>query len=191
MFLHSWTRDCCSSWRLHGDTRCFLIGRFGSSHKISMTLRFGDFEGHGSWWVCCYCRSAYLWYSFENWRHYVILWLLLMMWHLICYVLNVLVTRFKRKICQILYGIYHVLNNSIPNFNASSHTFSNYLTYSKYCVGCGLECMYSLLLLYVVIYKYLHFHCESLNEPLHLRCNLYLHEQIDLSHTHICAIWAG
>ena len=38
---------------------------------------------------------------------------------------------------------------------------------------------------------YLHFHCESLNEPLHLRCGSYLHEQMDLSHTHICAIWAG
>ena len=30
--------------------------------------------------------------------------------------------------------------------------------------------------------------CESLNEPLHLRCGSYLHEQIDLSHTHIQAI---
>ena len=39
--------------------------------------------------------------------------------------------------------------------------------------------------------KYLHFHCESLNEPLHLRCGSYLHEQIDFSHTHIRAIWAG
>ena len=38
------------------------------------------------------------------------------------------------------------------------------------------------------ILQYLHFHCESLNEPLHLRCGLYLHEQIDFSHTHICAI---
>ena len=35
---------------------------------------------------------------------------------------------------------------------------------------------------------YLHFHWESLNEPLHLKCGLYLHEQIDLSHTHIRAI---
>ena len=35
---------------------------------------------------------------------------------------------------------------------------------------------------------YLHFHCESLNEPLHLRCGSYLHEQIDLSHTLIHAI---
>ena len=32
------------------------------------------------------------------------------------------------------------------------------------------------------------FHCESLNEPLHLRCGSYLHEQIDLSHTHIRTI---
>ena len=39
--------------------------------------------------------------------------------------------------------------------------------------------------------EYLHFHCDSLNEPLHLRCGPYLHEQIDLSHTHIRAIWAG
>ena len=38
------------------------------------------------------------------------------------------------------------------------------------------------------IYLYLHFHCESLNEPLHLRCGSYLHEQIDLSHTHLRAI---
>ena len=35
---------------------------------------------------------------------------------------------------------------------------------------------------------YLHFHCESLNEPLHLRRGSYLHEQIGLSHTHIRAI---
>ena len=35
-------------------------------------------------------------------------------------------------------------------------------------------------------YIYLHFHCESLNEPLHLRCGSYLHEQIDLSHTYVC-----
>ena len=35
---------------------------------------------------------------------------------------------------------------------------------------------------------YLHFHCESLNEPLHLRCGSYLHEHIDLSHTHIRTI---
>ena len=40
----------------------------------------------------------------------------------------------------------------------------------------------------VVNTKYLHFHCESLNEPLRLRCGSYLHEQIDLSHTHIRAI---
>ena len=33
-----------------------------------------------------------------------------------------------------------------------------------------------------------HFHCESLNVPLHLRCGSYLHEQIDFSHTHIRAI---
>ena len=40
------------------------------------------------------------------------------------------------------------------------------------------------------MYLYLHFHsdCESLNEPLHLRCGSYLHEQIDLSHTNIHAI---
>ena len=38
------------------------------------------------------------------------------------------------------------------------------------------------------ISRYLHFHCESLNEPSHLRCGSYLHEQIDLSHTHIHAI---
>ena len=29
---------------------------------------------------------------------------------------------------------------------------------------------------------------ESLNEPLHLRCGSYLHDQIDFSHTHIRAI---
>ena len=28
----------------------------------------------------------------------------------------------------------------------------------------------------------------NINEPLHLRCRSYLHEQIDLSHTHIGAI---
>ena len=40
----------------------------------------------------------------------------------------------------------------------------------------------------VEVHLYLHFHCESLNEPLHLRCGSYFHEQIDLSHTHIRAI---
>ena len=40
----------------------------------------------------------------------------------------------------------------------------------------------------VNITQYLHFHCESLNEPLHLRCGSYLHELIDLSHTNIRAI---
>ena len=40
----------------------------------------------------------------------------------------------------------------------------------------------------VIILLYLHFHCESLNEPLHLRRGSYLHEQIGLSHTHIRAI---
>ena len=39
-----------------------------------------------------------------------------------------------------------------------------------------------------IITLYLHFHCESLNEPLHLRCGSYLYEQIALSHTHIRAI---
>ena len=39
-----------------------------------------------------------------------------------------------------------------------------------------------------VIIEYLHFHCESLNEPLHLRCGSYHHEQIGLSHTHIRAV---
>ena len=42
-----------------------------------------------------------------------------------------------------------------------------------------------------LFYLYLHFHCESLNEPVHLRCGSYLHEQVDLSHTHIRAIRAG
>ena len=42
-----------------------------------------------------------------------------------------------------------------------------------------------------IILEYLHFHCESLNEPLHFRYGSYFHEQIDLSHTHIRAIWAG
>ena len=37
----------------------------------------------------------------------------------------------------------------------------------------------------VKVHLYLHLHCESLNEPLHLRCGSYLHEQIDLSPTHI------
>ena len=39
-----------------------------------------------------------------------------------------------------------------------------------------------------IIFEYLHFHCESLNEPLHFRCGSYLREQIDLSHNHIHAI---
>ena len=46
----------------------------------------------------------------------------------------------------------------------------------------------SLTRITLIITIYLHFHCESLNEPLHLKRGLYLHEQIDLSHTHICAI---
>ena len=36
---------------------------------------------------------------------------------------------------------------------------------------------------------YLHFHCESLNEPLHLRRRAYLHERICLSHAQLRAIW--
>ena len=38
------------------------------------------------------------------------------------------------------------------------------------------------------ILLYLQFYCESLNEPLHLRCGSYLHEQIVLSRIHIRAI---
>ena len=49
----------------------------------------------------------------------------------------------------------------------------------------------NLPLLMILYSIYLHFQCESLNEPLHLRCGSYLHEQIDFSHTHIRAIWAG
>ena len=37
----------------------------------------------------------------------------------------------------------------------------------------------------VNMFIYLHFHCKSLNEPLHLRCGSYLREQLDLRHTHI------
>ena len=37
-----------------------------------------------------------------------------------------------------------------------------------------------------LIAKYLHFHCESLNEPFDLRLQM----RIDLSHAHIRAIWA-
>ena len=36
----------------------------------------------------------------------------------------------------------------------------------------------------------LHFHWESLNKPLYLRCPSYLHEPIALSHVHICVVWA-
>ena len=43
----------------------------------------------------------------------------------------------------------------------------------------------------VFMKQYLHFHCESLNEPLHLRCGSYLHEQMDLSHTHKHVISVG
>ena len=43
----------------------------------------------------------------------------------------------------------------------------------------------------VKVHLYLHFPCESLNEPLHLRCGSYLHEQSDFSHTLIRAISAG
>ena len=50
---------------------------FISFYKYSMTLMSGDFR-HGSRWLFCCCTSACLWFSFENWRHYVILWLLLM-----------------------------------------------------------------------------------------------------------------
>ena len=49
----------------------------------------------------------------------------------------------------------------------------------------------SVLIAIYVRNKYLHFNCKSLNEPLHLRCGSYLHEQIDFSHTHIRAIWAS
>ena len=42
-----------------------------------------------------------------------------------------------------------------------------------------------------IYFMYLHFRCESLNECVHLRCPSYLHSQIHLSHTHICAIGAS
>ena len=35
---------------------------------------------------------------------------------------------------------------------------------------------------------YLHFNCESLNEPLHLRCCSYLHERIYLNHANTRAV---
>ena len=35
----------------------------------------------------------------------------------------------------------------------------------------------------LLIFLYLHFHCKSLNELLHLRCHSYLNERNDLSHT--------
>ena len=52
----------------------------------------------------------------------------------------------------------------------------------------NVVCFLPLLHIFMCTSEYLHFHCESLNEPLHLRCGSYLHEQIDLSHTHIRAI---
>ena len=57
----------------------------------------------------------------------------------------------------------------------------------------GIKMMKYHMIMYTAIlwrslYKYLHFHYESLNEPLHLRCGSYIHEQIDLSHTNIRAI---
>ena len=36
--------------------------------------------------------------------------------------------------------------------------------------------------------RYSHFHCESFDEFLHLRCGSYLQKHIDLSHAHICAV---
>ena len=48
--------------------------------------------------------------------------------------------------------------------------------------------MQDMQILFVNIPIYLHFHCESLNEPLHLRCSSLLHERIDLSHSHLRTI---
>ena len=46
---------------------------------------------------------------------------------------------------------------------------------------CGFQLNTIVLnLISTVMLFYLHFHCESLNEPLHLRCPSNLHEQIDL-----------
>ena len=73
----------------------------------------------------------------------------------------------------VVLGFIIILNN-FPVISMVSYLITLFLGSSK-----------------VVSTKYLHFHCESLNEPLHLRCGSYLHEQIELSHTHIRAIWAG
>ena len=59
------------------------------------------------------------------------------------------------------------------------------------CSACGAFIFLSFPMFHKFIWTYLHFQCKSLNEPLHLRCRSYLHEQIDLSHTYIHAIWAG
>ena len=45
--------------------------------------------------------SFLLWYYFENWLHYVILWLLYVMRYLFCYDLNLLINRFKRSFCNV------------------------------------------------------------------------------------------
>ena len=42
----------------------------------------------------------------------------------------------------------------------------------------------------MVIFLFLHFHCDSLIESLHMICPSFLHEQINLSHGHIFTIWA-
>ena len=126
MFLQSWTRDCCSSKRLRGARGCLLTRRLSSSHKYSMTLRSGDYEGHGSWWIFWGCSSACLFYYFENWRHYVILRLLLMMWYLnLLFFFNLLVNRFKRNVYVFIYSYSQLLLKSIVMYFSTSSLLLN------------------------------------------------------------------
>ena len=81
---------------------------------------------------------------------------------------------FLNILCDHCLHDYHLYNRAIL-------TYSEMVTFQKWDFF-----RFSFILL-----LYLHFHCESLYEPLHLRCGSYFHEQIDLSHTHIRAIWVG
>ena len=151
MLIHSWTRDCCISWRLCGAAGCILTRQLSSSYKCTLTLKSGDFETHGmcSWWICCCCSSTWVdllsqWYSLKigatTWFCDFCLW---------CHtffalILNLLVNRLKWNFCQVCITCWIILT---PTLNAIRPTFSNYLTYSKSCVCCGFECiLYHLVL---------------------------------------------
>ena len=94
--------------------------------------------------VTCYKMSPsffilrLLWYSFENWRHYVILWLLFLCNIVLCYNLNLLEIDLKDIFTNYVSCVELFV---LPIWRQLVHILSIYITYSKFCVSCGHECI--------------------------------------------------